>query len=320
MAGILTIAKKELLDIFSEKKFLLIFATLLIVVLVSTFQGAINYRSSQSTTGGPGGPGGQGGGDLILFGGARGLSQALSSMVTNFSLVGGVLALAISFDTINGERQSGSMKTLLSYPIYRDKIVFGKYLGGMMAVTTVSVITFLCGVGIFTGFSGLAMSIDTIIRLILFFFITLIYMGIFLAIGLLISIIVPQPSTSLLTAMIVWLASTQLIPNIGYAIAQILRPVRFSFTNGTPSFQSPAGFETIRTIISALSPSECYQSIVTNILTTSQLQFSEGTRVSVSISLGQALSTSLPYIIYFAGLLIAIFAAAYVLFMRQEVR
>ena len=209
MAGIFTIAKKELLDIFSERKFLLIFATLLIVVLVSTFQGALNYASSQSTTGEPGRPGGQGGGGLILFGGARGLSQALGSMVTNFSLVGGVLALAISFDTINGERQSGSMKTLLSYPIYRDKIVFGKYLGGLMAVATVSVITFLCGVGIFTGFSGLAMSIDTITRLVLFFFVTLIYMAIFLAIGLLISIVMPQPSTSLLTAMIVWLASTR---------------------------------------------------------------------------------------------------------------
>ena len=323
MAGIFTIAKKELLDIFSERKFLLIFATLLIVVLVSTFQGALNYASSQSTTGEPGRPGGQGGqggGGLILFGGARGLSQALGSMVTNFSLVGGVLALAISFDTINGERQSGSMKTLLSYPIYRDKIVFGKYLGGLMAVATVSVITFLCGVGIFTGFSGLAMSIDTILRLVLFFFVTLIYMAIFLAIGLLISIVMPQPSTSLLTAMIVWLASTQLIPNVGYAIAQILRPVRFSFSNGTPSFSSPAGFETIRTIISALSPSQCYESIVSNILTTSRLQFSEGAPVSVSISLGQALLTSLPYMIYFAGLLIAIFAAAYVLFMRQEVR
>ena len=40
-------AKKEFLDIIGEKKFLLIFATLLIVVLVSTFQGGLSYSSSQ---------------------------------------------------------------------------------------------------------------------------------------------------------------------------------------------------------------------------------------------------------------------------------
>src|SRR4030042_4781331 len=108
MAGIFTIAKKELLDIFSEKKFLLIFGTLLIVVLVSTFQGAISYSQSQSQTGTfPSVPGGPGGNITrpVVIGTAQGLSNALSSMVTNFSLVGGLLALAISFDTINGERK-----------------------------------------------------------------------------------------------------------------------------------------------------------------------------------------------------------------------
>jgi len=38
-------AKKEFLDIVGEKKFLLIFGTLFIVVLVSTFQGGLNYSS-----------------------------------------------------------------------------------------------------------------------------------------------------------------------------------------------------------------------------------------------------------------------------------
>lgn len=323
MAGIMTIAKKELLDIFSERKFLLIFSTLLIVVLVSTFQGAISYSSSQSTTGmqirgnmtQPGGSG-----RAIVIGSAEGLSNTLSSMVTNFSLVGGVLALAISFDTINGERQTGSMKTLLSYPIYRDKIIYGKYLGGLIVVTIVSAITFLAGIGIFVGFSGLPMTGDTVMRLGLFFLISLVYMAIFLGVGLLLSIVMPQPSTSLLASMIVWLASIRLIPNIGYAIAQIMYPVRMTFNGNISDFSTPQGFDSIRTVISALSPSTTYEQIVNNILTTSRLQFSSGNIATVSISLEQTLQTSAPYIIYFAGLLIAIFAAAYFVFMRQEIR
>lgn len=326
MAGVFTIAKKELMDIFSEKKFLLIFGTLLIVVLVSTFQGALSYSQSQSQTGtiviGPGG-GVPGSGDTprpINIGSAQGLSMALSSMITNFSLVGGVLALAISFDTINGERQSGSMKTLLSYPIYRDKIVYGKYLGGLAVISIVSAITFIAGMGVFVGFSGLALTADTMLRLVMFFLVSLVYMAIFLAIGLLFSIAMPQPATSLLASMIVWLASIQLIPNIGYAIAQILYPVRIRFQSGAPSFTSQPGFETIRAIISALSPSTTYEQIVNNLLTTNRMQFSSGAVAVVSQSVDQALLASAPYIIYFAVILVAIFAGAYVLFMRQEIR
>jgi ABC-2 type transport system permease protein len=324
MAGLFTMAKKEFLDIIGEKKFLLIFATLLIVVLVSTFQGGLSYSSSQSTsvtviTGNSTRPGGGGQGNFA-FGSAQSLSNSLSSMITNFSLVGGVLAIAISFDTINNERQKGSLKTLLSYPIYRDTIVYGKYLGGLIAVTLVATITFLAGIGVFVSVTGLAMTMDTVIRLLIFFGVSLVYMAIFLAVGLLLSIVLPLPSTSLLASMIVWLSSIQLIPNIGYAIGQILYPVRFSLTNGRPSFATQTGFTTIRAIISGLSPSTAYENIVNSILTTNELQFTSGSPTMISVNVTQAIATSLPSLLYFVGLLIAIFAAAYVIFTRQEIR
>jgi len=324
MAGLFTMAKKEFLDIIGEKKFLLIFATLLIVILVSTFEGGLSYSSSQSSTvsvisGNATRPGG-GTSAFEAFGSAQSLSRSLSSMITNFSLVGGVLAIAISFDTINNERQKGSLKTLLSYPIYRDTIVYGKYLGGLIAVTLVATITFLAGIGVFISVTGLALSMDTVIRLFIFFGVSLVYMAIFLAVGLLLSIVLPLPSTSLLAAMIVWLSSIQLIPNLGYAIGQILYPVRFSVTNGRSSFATQAGFTTIRAIISGLSPSTAYENIVNSILTTSQLQFNSGSPTVISVNVTQALTTVLPSLIYFVGLLIVIFAAAYVIFTRQEIR
>jgi len=331
MAGLFTMAKKEFLDIIGEKKFLLIFGTLLIVILVSTFQGGLEYSSSQSstttTTTMPGGqvPGGQGpGGNQTrptqFMGSVSSLSSALSSMITNFSLVGGVLAIAISFDTINSEKQRGSLKTLLSYPIYRDSIVYGKYVGGLLAVTLVSVVTFMVGIGVFLSVTGLALTMDTVLRLLIFFGVSLVYMAIFLAIGLLLSIVLPQPSTSLLASMIVWLSSIQLIPNLGYAIGQILYPVRMSFREGGASFTMQSGFTTIRAIISGFSPSTAYENIVNSILTTRELQFTSNQPTIVSISVDKALLTVAPSLIYFIGLLIAIFAVAYIIFTRQEIR
>jgi ABC-2 type transport system permease protein len=329
MAGMMTMAKKEFLDIIGEKKFMLIFATLLIVILVSAYQGGLSYSESQSATGSITIPSGQGGGRpgnttgtiTQVFGSAQSLSRSLESMITNFSLVGAVLAIAISFDTINNERQRGSLKTMLSYPIYRDSIVYGKYLGGLLAVIMVSTVTFLGGMGLFVSVTGIEMTADTVARLAMFFGVSLVYMAIFLAIGLLLSIVLPSPSTSLLASMIVWLASIQLIPNIGYAIGQILYPVRMTFSGtGGPSFTQQTGFTTLRTIISGLSPSTAYENIVNSVLTTSSLEFTSGAPTVTSISVMNALITSLPSLLYFIGLLIVIFAAAYVVFMRQEIR
>jgi ABC-2 type transport system permease protein len=327
MAGLFTMAKKEFYDIIGEKKFLLIFGTLLIVILVSTFQGGLEYSSSQSstttTTTMPGGqgPGGNQTRPPQFIGSVSRLSTALGSMVTNFSLVGGVLAIAISFDTINSEKQRGSLKTLLSYPIYRDSIVYGKYVGGLAAVTLVSVVTFMAGIGVFLSITGLALTMDTVLRLLIFFGVSLVYMAIFLAIGLLLSIVLPQPSTSLLASMIIWLSSIQLIPNLGYAIGQILYPVRMTFREGgSPSFMMQSGFTTIRAIISGLSPSTAYENIVNSILTTTQLQFTSNQPTIVSISVDKALLSVAPSLIYFVGMLITIFAVAYIIFTRQEIR
>jgi len=324
MAGMFTMAKKEFTDIVGEKKFLLIFATLLIVTCVSAYQGGLQYAESQSTTGTTtqsSGQGGAPGGGFMMMGSAQSLSRSLSSMIENFSLVGGILAIAISFDTINNERQKGSLKTLLSYPIYRDSIIYGKYLGGLFVIIMVSTITFLGAMGLFISVTNIALTVDTITRLAVFFGITIVYMAIFLAIGLLLSIVLPSPSTSLLASVIAWLASIQLIPNLGYAIGQILYPVRMSVsTSGTPSFTQQTGFSTIRAIISAASPSTSYESIINSVLTSSQLEFTSGSVTVKSIDVMTALSTVLPNILYFVGLMIGIFAAAYVIFMRQEIR
>ena len=56
--------RRSSLDIIGEKKFILIFATLLIVTLVSAYQGGLQLRESQSTTGTITIPSGQGGRSL----------------------------------------------------------------------------------------------------------------------------------------------------------------------------------------------------------------------------------------------------------------
>jgi ABC-2 type transport system permease protein len=317
MPGLFTIAKKELLDIVTEKKFLLIFATLLIVVLVSSFQG-YNVGGSRTIATIRGNNSEQ---EIPLIPvGSKNLYGAIDSMVNNFSMVGGLLALAISVDTINKERFSGSLKILLSYPVYRDAVIGGKYLGGLAAVTIVALTTFMAGIGVFVGVTGTPMTFDNTVRFLLFLGMSFVYLALFLGIGLLLSIVLPEPSTSLLAAMIIWLASTQLIPNLGWAIASIVYPSRLEVTETMSMFGPPPEFYLLKNTISGISPSFSFEKTIEGVLTTSKLEFSGFTSINVPISLGQALMTALPNLVYLVFLLIVVFAVCYVTFTRQEVR
>lgn len=324
MPGLFTVAKKELLDIVTEKKFLLIFATLLIVVLVSTFQGAQNfmemsYSSSSYIISDIGGNKTEPEVKTLSFGSTN-LYWAFYSMVKNISTVGGLLAIAISFDTINKERLSGSLKVLLSYPVYRDSVLGGKYLGGFAVITIVTLTTLMTGIGVFVGVTGTPLTFDNMARFLIFLGMSFVYLALFLGIGLLLSIVLPDPSTSLLAAMIIWLASTQLIPNLGWAIASIVYPFSFVQTGTMTSFGPNPAHELLREIIRGISPSASFEKTIQSVLSTNKMEFSGYTHVNVPISLGQALMTCLPNLVYLVALLIVVFAACYVTFTRQEIR
>ena len=46
---------------------------------------------------------------------------------------GAILAIAMGFDLVSKEKETKSLKSLLSYPIFRDEIINGKALGGTLA-------------------------------------------------------------------------------------------------------------------------------------------------------------------------------------------
>src|SRR4030042_1392425 len=53
-----------------------------------------------------------------------------TEMVSQITTLGAIVAIAISFNSINKERSEGSLKVLLTYPVYRDQVILGKLLAG----------------------------------------------------------------------------------------------------------------------------------------------------------------------------------------------
>jgi len=57
------------------------------------------------------------------------LSIMLFLNFTFFTVIGAILGASLGADAINKEVESGTIKTLLGHPVYRDEVINGKFLG-----------------------------------------------------------------------------------------------------------------------------------------------------------------------------------------------
>lgn len=141
--GLPVIAQKELRDHFRSKKFLLIFGIFLIITIIGMATGVAEYTQTlqdynerQSVADDEIYPGGFGWGKPSIVTIYLGVSSLIVTL-------GAVLGIAMGFDLISKEKETKSLKILLSHPVYRDEVINGKALGGLMALALALGITFI---------------------------------------------------------------------------------------------------------------------------------------------------------------------------------
>lgn len=188
MAGILTIAKKEFTDHVSDSTFLLIFTILLIVMVAGALyqvESLQNYRYN------------------VKYPAWMLDTYMLQLLITyQLSSLGALLALAISFNSINKERIEGNLKVLLSYPIYRDKIILGKLLGGVAAITVSIITSTAIAFSIVIYELSLPISVDLLLRIAAVVGMGIVLLTFFLCLGTAVSTTIRDTSTSLLILLI----------------------------------------------------------------------------------------------------------------------
>jgi ABC-2 type transport system permease protein len=114
--------------------------------------------------------------------------QVFSSFTLLFAVMGMLLSGAIGFDQISKEKEDGSLKTVLSSPIYRDALINGKALGAIATLAVTMAAAFLLTVAILLLY-GVVPDLDESIRIIIFFLAALLYCTVFLAISMAMSAI-----------------------------------------------------------------------------------------------------------------------------------
>ena len=223
MAGIFVVAKKEFLDHVMGKKFLVILAILMIISLLAMHQGVESYNkqldSYKERTAEieehPEGmlPGWMPEKPSILF-----VFQMMSML---FGILGAILAIAIGFNLISGEKESGSLKSLLSHPVFRDTIINGKALGGMGALGFAMLVMTLLSIGILM-MLGIMPTGDEFVRILVFMGFTLLFMFSFFAIALMCSTIAKNSTRAITYSLVIFVVVSAVMPIAGSIVGMQL--------------------------------------------------------------------------------------------------
>jgi ABC-2 type transport system permease protein len=239
-------------------------------------------------------------------------------------MVAPLLGLAFAFDAVNGERAEGTLPRLLAQPIYRDDVINGKFTAGMaiIGLVLVSVVVFIAGFGMLR--LGIVPHGSEVLRIASWVFVTFVYVGLWLAFGLLLSVLLRRAATAALIGFGVWL----LVSVFGGLITTIVTGVLTPGADATAD--TVLGNAQLQQLISRLMPSTLYAEVSRVILNPSVTQISAPTtigqvvqgqqQIDTLLSLDQSLLLVWPQLVALVGLTIVCFGAAYVAFMRQEVR
>ena len=116
-----------------------------------------------------------------------------------------ILGIALGIDSVVREKNSKSLNTLLTHPVFRDNIISGKIIGGLGALIFVVFISVIASIGILLILTGIDVGFSELNRILIFSLLTFLYLSGFFAFSLLISIISKSSESSFISGLIVWI-------------------------------------------------------------------------------------------------------------------
>ena len=137
-----------------------------------------------------------------------------------------LIALLFTFDAVSGEREHGTLRLMLANPIPRHTVLIGKFLGAFISVNIPFVIAVLMNLLLISTSSAVQLGAEEWGRLGIIMGIAMLYLCLFLALGLLVSARVKQSAVSLVVLLLIWVSFVIFMPNTLASIASRFSPVR----------------------------------------------------------------------------------------------
>jgi len=245
------------------------------------------------------------------------------SFAVFMGFLGPLFGIMLGFDAINNEQAQGTLNRLAAQPIYRDTIINAKFLAGATVIfmTVFSLVGLLCGVGIYR--TGIVPEPEAFARIVFYALFSSIYVSVWLALSIFFSVIAKHAATAALSGTAIWLFLTLFMNNVAQGLAGAAYPL-----TGANAQANAVKYYALEVGLSRISPYYLYSEAISTILNPnlrslnliSLIQQSQNNAIVSYLSLGQSLLLIWPQVIALFALAAIGFAAAYITFMKREIR
>ena len=300
---------KELADHFSSRRFMILMALILLIGLWATYASGQAIRQNSDIT-----PA-----QYVFLLLLTSSTETFFSLATFLGFFGPLVGITLGFDSISGEYARGTLSRVLSQPIYRDSLINGKFLGGLATVAILwgSILLLVIGLGI--TLLGFPPNTEELWRILIFTAVGVFYVGFWLALALLFSLLFQRTVTAALASLAIWLFASLFVSIVSQGIAGIIVP--------NPSTPEQLAYRSdIENIISRISPSTLFSESVSILLNPAARVFGLALEsqaqgiLPTPLALDQSLTLIWPHLTTLFGLVAVCFGISYIIFMRAEIR
>jgi ABC-2 type transport system permease protein len=305
--GVVTV--KEIADHFTSI-LVVVLMVLVVATAIAVVRGAIDQIKEVTAE------------DPFLFLRLFTRSGGLLPLVALLSFLVPLIAIGLGFDAVNSEYNQRTLSRILSQPIYRDALLFGKFLAALFTLSITLIVLWLMVIGFGLIGLGIPPNAEEMARASVFLVVTIAYGGVWLALAMLFSTLFRSPATAALLSLGLWLFLTILWPLFSPALADAL-------TTATDVL----GVLDTRQAFARVSPSTLFNEVVAVVLdpsvrSTQQSMLAalglalieRGAVPDAPIPLVQSVLIVWPQIVGLIAGTIMLFVVGYIVFQRQEVR
>jgi ABC-2 type transport system permease protein len=314
LVSALAVTRKEIRDAASNRVFLLCTLILTVSMLFAGASAANSYRTMLTD------PGIGGIANRMEF-----FKRILMENITpQIETIGVLVAVVLSFNSINKEREEGSLKVLLSYPIYRNQVALGKLLGGFLTLGVVVSASMAVALAVFALNASVLLTIDFLSRFAVAVLVTLLYLSFYLGLGLASSIVFREVKMSLLVVFVIvgvvnfgalWMFLVVMLPELLFG---------FGFTivkmgNGVSLVPNNPMTQTLSVALSWLVPPYHYELISVLLMPNVRNSTVNGVAFAAPISLLEVLSENVGSLAVLAISFSIMIIICYMLFMNRDI-
>lgn len=131
-----------------------------------------------------------------------------------------LVALLFGFDQVSRERENGVLRLMLSNSVSRASVLAGKWLGNFLSLAVPFVLVTLIGFALMNLDPDIRFGPSGTGRFLLLVAIALVYIGLFLSLGIFVSALTRRSASTLVILLLLWTLLVFVLPNLGTLVAR----------------------------------------------------------------------------------------------------